>query len=77
VKLRTIIGLSLVGTALYAHKQRGGEFTVDSMKDSLKSLWNGIQNKAADVKDDAERFAEKAKVSKPAIKPATPYNPQH
>lgn len=60
MKIRTMLGLGLVGTAIYAHKQRGGEMTIDSFKQSLNDLVKAIQNKASDVKDRAEDFADKA-----------------
>ena len=46
MKIRNMIGLALIGTAVYAHKQRGGEFTVESFKQSFRDLVNAIQNKA-------------------------------
>lgn len=58
--IRTMLGLTLLGGALYAHKRHGGEFTVDSMMRSLKNLWTAMQNKASDVKDKAAQLADKA-----------------
>lgn len=60
MKIRTMLGLTFLGTALYAHKRRGGEFTVDSLKESLGDLWRGIQNKTSNVKDKVEHIADKA-----------------
>ncbi|MGE0550150.1 MAG: hypothetical protein AB7O24_26040 [Kofleriaceae bacterium] len=61
MKIRTMFGLGLLGTALYAHKKRGGDMSIDSMKDSMKALWAGIQNKAIDAKDKVENLTEQAK----------------
>jgi hypothetical protein len=53
MKIRNMLGLTLLGTALYAHKQRGGELTIDSFKKSLKDLLLAIKN---------EPFVDKAQV---------------
>jgi hypothetical protein len=58
MKIRTLLGLTVIGTALYAHKRNGGEFTVESMKKSLNDLWSGIQGKAGDVKARAAQLAD-------------------
>ncbi|MDB4954003.1 MAG: hypothetical protein JWO36_1572 [Myxococcales bacterium] len=60
MKIRTMLGLGLIGTAIYAHKQRGGEMTIDSFKQSLNDLWLAIQNKASDARGRAEQFADRA-----------------
>src|SRR4029079_4690452 len=57
-KIRTLLGLTVIGTALYAHKRNGGEFTVESMKKSLNDLWSGIQGKAGEVKARAAQLAD-------------------
>ncbi|MGE0871510.1 MAG: hypothetical protein AB7P03_23325 [Kofleriaceae bacterium] len=61
MKIRTMFGLGLLGTALYAHKRRGGDMSLESMKDSAKALWRGIQNKAIDTKNTVADLGEKAK----------------
>ena len=60
MKTRTILGLGLIGTAIYAHKQHGGDLSFDSVKKSLTDLWKAMQNKASNMKDKAENFADKA-----------------
>lgn len=60
MKIRTLLGLTVIGSAIYAHKRNGGDFTVESMKKSLNDLWSGIQGKARDVKARAEELADKA-----------------
>src|SRR4051812_46981727 len=46
MKIRNMFGLALIGTAAYAHKQHGGEFTLESIKQSFRDLFDAIQNKA-------------------------------
>ena len=67
MKFRTMLGLAAIGGILYMHKKRGGEWTMDSFKDSAKQLWKGIEQNAEKAKktaqqaiDDASRKAEKA-----------------
>jgi hypothetical protein len=55
MKMRTMLGLAAIGGALYVHKRRGGEFTVDSIKRSLNELWSAVTAKAAEVSDAIER----------------------
>ena len=31
MKIRTLLGLTIIGSAIYAHKRHGGEFTVVAM----------------------------------------------
>jgi hypothetical protein len=38
MKIRTVLGLAALGGAYYLHRQRGGELTLDSVKDSLRAL---------------------------------------
>jgi hypothetical protein len=59
MKIRTLLGLTVIGSAVYAHKRNGGEFSVESMKKSLHDLWSGIQGKASDVKAKAAELADK------------------
>ena len=54
MKIRTMLGLAVIGGAAYAHKQRGGEFTVESIKQSLDELWQGIQRKARPIAEEAQ-----------------------
>jgi hypothetical protein len=70
MKIRTMLNLAAVGTILYFHRRNGGEFTVESAKQSLKDLWDAIGKKAdeakraaKDVADDvADKVEDKAKV---------------
>ena len=58
MKIRTMLGLALIGTAVYAHKQRGGEMTLDSFKQSFRDLIGAIQNKAEKVETKARAKAK-------------------
>ena len=60
MKIRTLLGLTVIGSAVYAHKRNGGEFSFESMKKSLQDLWTGIRGKANDAKAKAAELADKA-----------------
>jgi len=67
MKIKTMLGLAAVGGVLYMHKKRGGEWTLESFKDSGRQLLKGIEASAEKAKktaqtaiDDATRKAEKA-----------------
>jgi hypothetical protein len=55
MKLRNLFGLAAIGGLVYLHRKRGGEFTVDSFKDSARQLWDGIQRAADHARKDADR----------------------
>jgi len=55
MKIRTMLGLAAVGGLLYLHRKRGGEFTVDSFRDSARELWHGIQNSAERARAEAKQ----------------------
>lgn len=54
MKIRTLLGLTIIGSAIYAHKQNGGELSVASVQKSLRDLWAGIRGKANDTRGEAE-----------------------
>jgi hypothetical protein len=60
MKTRTLLGLTVIGSAIYAHKRNGGEFTLESMKKSLQDLWGGIRGKVNDAKATAAELADRA-----------------
>jgi len=37
---KRLIGLAAIGGVAYVHKQRGGQWTVASITDTLKHLWS-------------------------------------
>ena len=55
MKIRNMFGLAAIGGLLYLHKKRGGEFTMESFRDSAKQLWHGVQASAEKAKAEAKR----------------------
>jgi hypothetical protein len=53
MKIRTMLGLAAVGGILYAHRKHGGEWTIDSFKDSARDLFDAIQANAQRAKEQA------------------------
>ena len=51
---RKMVGLAAIGGLLYAHKRRGGEFTLASFKESWNDLIEGAKMKAMDARAAAE-----------------------
>src|SRR5678815_972029 len=52
MKILTILGLSALGAAYYAHQRRGGVLTVDSIRDSARALGEWAKTKVSTAKDD-------------------------
>jgi len=55
MKLRTILALGGVAALLYAHRRRGGEWTLESLKDSARTLIGRASERASEAKDLAEK----------------------
>ncbi len=53
MKIRTMLGLAAIGGLLYAHRKHGGEWTLDSFRDSARDLFDSIQENAQRVKQQA------------------------
>ncbi len=53
--LRKLVGLAAIGGLLYAHKKRGGQMTVESFKDTARSLLDDAKARAQDLKTQAEK----------------------
>jgi len=51
---RKLVALAGIGGLLYAHRKRGGEFTLESFKQSWNDLVSGAKSKAADLRSQAE-----------------------
>ncbi len=49
MKLGTLLGAAAIGGFYYAHKKRGGEMTLDSIKDTARSLFDTVQQRAREV----------------------------
>ena len=54
MSFRKFVGLAAIGGLLYAHKRRGGQFTIESFKDSWNQLVEGACMKAQDARMTAE-----------------------
>jgi hypothetical protein len=50
---KRLIGLAAIGGFTYAHKQRGGEWTLDSVKDTFRHLWTSAADKLGPMRDEA------------------------
>lgn len=57
---KRLIGLAAIGGVAYAHKQRGGEWTLDSVKDTLKHLWTTANDKLAPMKNELRDTLDRA-----------------
>ena len=61
MKIRTMLGLSAIGGALYLHRKHGGEWTVDSFKQSLNDLWSGVEARSKEIGEKAQDKLREAK----------------
>ena len=55
MKIRNLLPLAALGGLLYLHRRRGGEWSVDSFRESLEQLWHGVQAAADKAKAEATR----------------------
>lgn len=62
---KRMIGLAAIGGAVYVHKQRGGTWTVDSMKDTLRHLLSMAADKLGAVSTEAKRTADRISHASP------------
>jgi len=53
MKIKTMLGLAAIGGLLYAHRRRGGEWTVESLKRSASDLLGFASEKAREVQTHA------------------------
>ena len=58
MKIRTLLGLAAIGGVAYAHNKRGGEWTLDGIKDTLRDLFSGMQDKVRGFADEAKERIE-------------------
>lgn len=54
MKIRTLLGLAAIGGVAYAHNKRGGEWTLDGIKETLRELFTSAQDKVRDFADLAK-----------------------
>ncbi|HEY0255084.1 MAG TPA: hypothetical protein VGC41_26335 [Kofleriaceae bacterium] len=50
-----VLGLAAIGGFLYAHKRRGGELTLSSMKQTAQVLYMGARMKAQSMMKDMNK----------------------
>jgi hypothetical protein len=61
MKLRTVIGMAALGGLLvYAYRRRGGEFTVESFKQTARDIFGRAKTEARALKDRAEKLKDRA-----------------
>jgi hypothetical protein len=66
---KRLIGLTAIGGVAYVHKQRGGEWTIASLTDTLRYLWSSAIGKLGPVKDAARDTLDRAaSVTDPAVR---------
>ncbi len=65
MKIRTLLGLAAIGGVAYAHNKRGGEWSLEGIKETLRQLLEGVQDKL-------QEFAEQAKEQLSQEKDITP-----
>ena len=63
MKIRTLLGLAAIGGVAYAHQKRGGEWTLDGIKGTLRDLFAGAQDKVRGFADQAKDEIEDTKDS--------------
>ncbi len=54
------LGLAAIGGVAYAHKQRGGEWTLDSVKDTLRHLWTTASERLTPMKNELRDTLDRA-----------------
>ena len=52
---RKLLFLGGLGGLAYAHKKRGGQWTMDSIRQSGHELINGVKSRAMDLRQQAEQ----------------------
>ena len=49
MRLGSLLGLAALGGFAYAHKKRGGQMNLDSMRETARSLFGSVQERARSV----------------------------
>jgi hypothetical protein len=68
--LKRLIGLTAIGGAVYVHKQRGGTWTLVSMRDTLQYLLSQAATKLGQMNRPVEA------TQRASYPPATPARPR-
>jgi hypothetical protein len=58
MKIRTLLGLAAIGGVAYAHNKRGGEWTLDGIKGTVRDLFAGVQDKVRGFADETKNSIE-------------------
>jgi hypothetical protein len=59
MRIRNMLGLATIGGLLYLHRKRGGDWTIDSFRDTAKKLWSGVQTSAESAKQQLREASDK------------------
>jgi len=79
---KRVLGISVIGSAVYVHKQRGGDWSLASMKDTLRHLLASAAHKLEDANTSLRHPTDRAGSTSPPLsprsrladdKPRTPY----
>ena len=54
MKIRTLLGLAAIGGVAYAHNRRGGEWTLEGIKGTVRDLFSGVTDKVRGFADEAK-----------------------
>jgi hypothetical protein len=57
---KRVVGLAAIGGVAYVHQQRGGEWTLDSLGDTLKYLWKMAVTKLEPVQREVRDTLDRA-----------------
>jgi hypothetical protein len=57
---KRLVGLAAIGGVAYVHQQRGGEWTLDSLGDTLKYLWKMAMTKLEPVQREVRDTLDRA-----------------
>jgi hypothetical protein len=63
MRIRTftrLVGLTAIGAVAYVHRQRGGEWTVASFKDTLQHMWSTMGTMFARAEDRTRDTLQRA-----------------
>jgi hypothetical protein len=67
--LKRLIGLAAIGGVAYAHKQRGGQWNLASIKDTLRHLWQQAETRIGPLKREMRDTLERsAHTSEPSVR---------
>jgi len=58
---KKLVGLAAIGGLLYAHKKRGGQFTIESFKQSGRELMDGAKDRFKDMRMKVDSRLHEAK----------------